>query len=322
MASAMQRPTTEQAAWLKSFTGVDISGFQDNANDGKTAAGATAGAGKDDDQKDDGKIVAVLVSNHAQDETPKTSDQPHASPAARGGGAPGGEGDDGVADDAGGGGDHDAEFMLVAYEPGKQKKKPAGGHATAKPGGKADDAATPVNDPAGRVLSDIDKGADVASKLVKLGSDVIHLMHENTELTTSSNDHTSVVPADAKWTDLLGGVESKEVQYEYTSFLSKVDIKFGVEWLYNVSYKGRGQYIKNATVNLDSARTMFPHKVSVDVQFGEPYQDPKGTPNNPIAMLPVRIVVNDRGSLIVGDQVRTFRGVIKGSGGYEHHGIS
>ena len=344
----VKRPTPEQAKWLHSFLGVDISDYPDHAleaeHQGSGQAGtkgegsvSAAGAPGAPDDKTPPTIKVYLVANAAKDVKASPADDA-AGPAPQTGSGSGADGPKqaDAADDRQDGGQDDGQDetggMLVqaAYRPGQQT---AGGRAPGQhghgasgshPSGQTGGLHLPTSR-ADAALDTADKAIDVVDKLVTLGERVAKIMKDSKSLTVSPDSRVSVVPDGAKWQDLLGGQPSGDVRFAYELWRlgplpPDVSIMMKVEWLSNLTYKGKGQYIKNATVTPLDVSILPGHDVTIEAEFTDPYQGPGGTKGNPIAMLPVRIKVTDVTFYLT--VVKTYEGVIKGSGGFEKGSIS
>ena len=292
--------TPAQATWILETFGVDVTGNQNESS----AVSRSAEPSTTSEKQKPPVYKAALVANNAKDVQP----------------APGDDKESAQADDT--------DEVEVAYKPGSADDDAPGGGPARKPHPSSPHSQhsaphLPTNR-ADAILDTVDKGIDVADKLVTLGTRVYGLMKNSKSLTVADPARVSVIPEGAKWTELVGGQPSGDVRYSFSTWphnaLSDVSIIFQVQWLHSVSYKGTGQYIKSATVIVADVSIVFGHDVSINVEFGDPYQGPGGTKGNPVAMLPVKITVTDDWAVFTTS--KTYTGVLKGSGGYENHSIS
>ena len=301
----------EKDAWVLDTFGVDprtypskakatsMGGAPPSAGNAPALAGTAAetdrqGQGQ---QTEDDEIIAVLVSNKAQDKA-----------GAREGGS-----------------DTDEQASAGSQPPdgsvGEIGKPRSPAHAVPPKGstpasGSVLDKAGSAVDTAGKAVDVADKAVDVADKIVSLGERTTKVLRDNTSVATPQNSQRAVVPAGVALKDVTDGELGGPVTYRYERKilgLTKVFVQMSVKWDSNCTYKGKGHYIKNVRVEVEKADVYFPHHVDVTVEFDDP-----AAGDSP--MLPVSIRVHDKGA--INDSIRTFSGVIKGTGGYVERGIS
>jgi surface antigen len=153
------------------------------------------------------------------------------------------------------------------------------------------------------------------SDLTNTAKTVWDVVKDNRPVATAQSDFANAIPQERSWEEMTGWnsqPQIRRIRYRAGNLFggNQTDIEIIVLWYSGGSYQGQGKFINNATVLAKVDRTSWGNTVNITASIKNPFN--QGTEQNPLAVLPVTITINQ--SNVLYNFTSVIEGQVRGDG--------